>query len=105
MLSVRDLARDLELELLAGDDAADAPVRWGHISELPDPTPWLSGGELLVTDGRGLQGGAGGSGGGPGWACRTRRGRAPTSIASPSTAWRAWASGWASTTTRCPAAS
>ena len=54
MLSVRDLARDLELELLAGDDAADAPVRWVHISELGDPTPWLSGGELLLTTGMGL---------------------------------------------------
>src|SRR4051794_41367790 len=53
MLSVRELARDLELELLAGDDAADAPVRWVHISELADPTPWLSGGELLLTTGRG----------------------------------------------------
>src|SRR3954454_1814991 len=54
MLSVRELARDLELELLAGDDAADAPVRWVHISELADPTPWLSGGELLLTTGMGL---------------------------------------------------
>src|SRR5205807_7760688 len=51
MLTVRDLARDLELPLLAGDDAADAPVRWVHISELADPTPWLSGGELLLTTG------------------------------------------------------
>ena len=31
--------------------SADAPVRWVHISELPDPTPWLSGGELLLTTG------------------------------------------------------
>src|SRR5882724_663930 len=54
MVTVRDLARDLELELLAGDDAADAPVRWVHISELGDPTPWLSGGELLLTTGMGL---------------------------------------------------
>ncbi|HEY3187194.1 MAG TPA: PucR family transcriptional regulator ligand-binding domain-containing protein [Solirubrobacteraceae bacterium] len=59
MLTVRDLARDLELELLAGDDAADAPVRWVHISELPDPTPWLSGGELLLTTGMGLGDAAG----------------------------------------------
>jgi purine catabolism regulator len=26
-------------------------VRWVHISELKDPTPWLSGGELLLTTG------------------------------------------------------
>src|SRR4051794_12444153 len=56
MLTVRELVRDLELELLAGDDAADAPVRWVHISELGDPTPWLSGGELLLTTGLGLDG-------------------------------------------------
>src|SRR5882724_8508243 len=54
MVTVRDLARDLELELLAGDEAADTPVRWVHISELADPTPWLSGGELLLTTGMGL---------------------------------------------------
>ena len=39
------------LELAVGSDGADAPVRWVHISELPDPTPWLSGGELLLTTG------------------------------------------------------
>src|SRR5436190_17205600 len=55
MVTVRDLARDLELELVAGEDAADAPVRWVHISELADPTPWLSGGELLLTTGMGLE--------------------------------------------------
>ena len=27
------------------------PIRWVHITELPDPTPWLSGGELLLTTG------------------------------------------------------
>ncbi|MBV9801837.1 MAG: PucR family transcriptional regulator ligand-binding domain-containing protein, partial [Solirubrobacterales bacterium] len=31
------------------------PVRWVHISELLDPTPWLSGGELLLTTGMQLQ--------------------------------------------------
>ena len=34
-----------------GPKAADAPVRWVHISELQDPTPWLSGGELMLTTG------------------------------------------------------
>src|SRR4051812_10966582 len=51
MLTVRSLVRELGLELTAGEDAADAPVRWVHITELPDPTPWLSGGELLLTTG------------------------------------------------------
>ncbi|HEX2161253.1 MAG TPA: PucR family transcriptional regulator ligand-binding domain-containing protein [Thermoleophilaceae bacterium] len=51
MLTVRDLVDELGLELLSGGDAAEAPVRWVHISELPDPTPWLSGGEMILTTG------------------------------------------------------
>src|SRR3990170_924568 len=39
------------LELASGEDASDSPVRWVHITELPDPTPWLSGGELILTTG------------------------------------------------------
>jgi PucR family transcriptional regulator, purine catabolism regulatory protein len=51
MLTVRGLAAETGLELVTGESAADAPVRWVHISELTDPTPWLSGGELLLTTG------------------------------------------------------
>jgi purine catabolism regulator len=51
MLTVRGLVAEMGLELATGDDGADAPVRWVHISELADPTPWLSGGELLLTTG------------------------------------------------------
>ena len=51
MLTVRGLAVEMGLKLAAGEEGADAPVRWVHISELPDPTPWLSGGELLLTTG------------------------------------------------------
>jgi purine catabolism regulator len=51
MLTLRDLLRDLDLALLAGEGGLDLPVRWVHISELDDPTPWLSGGELLLTTG------------------------------------------------------
>src|SRR5512132_1323345 len=57
MLTVRGLVAEMGLELAAGEQAADAPVRWVHISELPDPTPWLSGGELLLTTGLRLDGG------------------------------------------------
>src|SRR4051794_31895787 len=39
------------LDLVAGQDGAGAPIRWVHASELPDPTPWLSGGELILTTG------------------------------------------------------
>jgi purine catabolism regulator len=55
MLSVRELIGDLDVTLLAGEAQLDAPVRWVHISELPDPTPWLSGGELLLTTGMALE--------------------------------------------------
>ena len=51
MLTVRDLLRDLDVQLLTGERSLHLPVRWVHISELLDPTPWLSGGELLLTTG------------------------------------------------------
>jgi purine catabolism regulator len=51
MLTVRELLRDLDIRLLCGEAATDLPVRWVHISELKDPTPFLSGGELLLTTG------------------------------------------------------
>ncbi|MGZ5323697.1 MAG: PucR family transcriptional regulator [Solirubrobacterales bacterium] len=56
MLTVDSLATELGLELAAGSKAAvGREVRWVHISELPDPTPWLSGGELLLTTGISLK--------------------------------------------------
>jgi purine catabolism regulator len=55
MLTVRELMRDLDVKVLAGEANLDAPVRWVHISELADPTPWLSGGELLLTTGMALE--------------------------------------------------
>jgi purine catabolism regulator len=51
MLTVKGLLDELDLDLAAGTHAAEAPVRWIHISELEDPTPWLSGGELMLTTG------------------------------------------------------
>ncbi len=51
MLTVRELLKDLDVRLVAGDGGVDLPVRWVHITELTDPTPWLSGGELLLTTG------------------------------------------------------
>jgi PucR family transcriptional regulator, purine catabolism regulatory protein len=51
MLTVRDLLGDLDVRLLAGEAGLDLPVRWVHISELLDPTPWLSGGEVLLSTG------------------------------------------------------
>src|SRR4051794_16271958 len=54
MLTVREVLGDLDVEVLAGEANLDVPVRWVHISELRDPTPWLSGGELLLTTGLAL---------------------------------------------------
>jgi PucR family transcriptional regulator, purine catabolism regulatory protein len=51
MLTVRELLRDLDVRLVAGESSLNLPVRWVHISEILDPTPWLSGGELLLTTG------------------------------------------------------
>jgi len=58
MLTVGSLVGDCGLELAAGSDGAERPIRWVHISELEDPTPWLSGGELLLTTGIQLKGAA-----------------------------------------------
>jgi PucR family transcriptional regulator, purine catabolism regulatory protein len=44
----------LALKLVAGAAATDRRIRWVHVSELEDPTPWLQGGELLLTTGMGL---------------------------------------------------
>lgn len=41
----------LKLTVLAGADRLDAAVPWVHTSELDDPTPYLAGGELLLTTG------------------------------------------------------
>src|SRR5450755_329279 len=51
MLTVRELLNELEVRLLTGEATLDLPVRWVHITELLDPTPWLSGGELILTTG------------------------------------------------------
>jgi purine catabolism regulator len=50
-LTVESLIDELGLELASGQESAQAHVRWVHSTELPDPTPWLRGGELLLTTG------------------------------------------------------
>ncbi|MER6006491.1 PucR family transcriptional regulator ligand-binding domain-containing protein [Nonomuraea angiospora] len=49
--TVGDVAQRFGLRVLSGDSALDRPIRWTHLSELADPTPWLQGGELLLTVG------------------------------------------------------
>ena len=53
MITVQDILEisELDLRLLAGHKSTSNPVRWVHISEVPDPTKWLKGGELLLTTG------------------------------------------------------
>ncbi len=50
-LTVEGLISELGLELASGHDSAQTAVRWVHSTELVDPTPWLTGGELLLTTG------------------------------------------------------
>ncbi len=56
MLTVRDIAAlpGLQLGLASGGAGLDNSIRWVHVSELSDPTPWLEGGELLITTGLGI---------------------------------------------------
>ena len=51
MLSVRELLAELHVTVHGGEAGLDGPVRWVHASELLDPTPWLSGGEIMLTTG------------------------------------------------------
>ncbi len=55
-LTVASLIGGLGLSLLSGEETAQAHVRWVHSTELPDPTPWLKGGEVLLTTGLQLDG-------------------------------------------------
>jgi len=48
---------ELSLRLVAGSAGVGRPIRWAHVSELKDPTPFLRGGEVLLTTGLGLKGG------------------------------------------------
>src|SRR4051794_29783928 len=55
MLTVQGLVEEMQLELVVGGEAAEAPIRWVHPTELDDPTPWLAGGELILTTGMRLK--------------------------------------------------
>ena len=55
-LTVESLIAELGLTLVSGLQSAQAHVRWVHSTELTDPTPWLKGGELLLTMGIQLDG-------------------------------------------------
>ncbi|WP_169985347.1 MULTISPECIES: PucR family transcriptional regulator [unclassified Microbispora] len=44
-----DIAQRFRLRVPTGTTGLDRPIRWTHISELADPTPWLRGGEMILT--------------------------------------------------------
>jgi len=46
-----DLAALGEAELVAGRGGLDREVRWAHVVDIPDPLPWVSDGQLLLTTG------------------------------------------------------
>jgi purine catabolism regulator len=55
-ITVRELVElpHLALDVLAGARGLEGLVRWAHVAEVADPTPWLEGGELILTTGLGL---------------------------------------------------
>jgi purine catabolism regulator len=55
-LTVESLIGELGLSLVSGQESAQSHVRWVHSTELADPTPWLKGGEVLLTTGLQLEG-------------------------------------------------
>jgi PucR family transcriptional regulator, purine catabolism regulatory protein len=56
VLTVQDIAElpELQLAVAAGSEGLRSEVSWLHVSELADPTPFLEGGELLLTTGLGV---------------------------------------------------
>src|SRR5699024_11090777 len=45
---------ELGLRVITYPPVEDQSLSWAHVSELQDPTPWLVGGELLLTTGLAL---------------------------------------------------
>ncbi len=56
MLTVEQLTASAEFhcEIVAGATGGGRVISWAHTSELVDPTPWLSGGELVMSTGLAL---------------------------------------------------
>jgi purine catabolism regulator len=46
---------ELQISVVHGGDLLDVELSGAHASEQPDPTPWLAGGELLMSDGLGIE--------------------------------------------------
>lgn len=54
-LTLASLIGELGLTLVSGQESEHAHVTWVHSTELADPTPWLKGGELLLSTGMQLE--------------------------------------------------
>jgi PucR family transcriptional regulator, purine catabolism regulatory protein len=56
VLTIQDIVAmpGLSLSVVAGAEGLRREVTWVHVSELADPTPFLEGGELLLTTGIGV---------------------------------------------------
>jgi PucR family transcriptional regulator, purine catabolism regulatory protein len=52
-ITIQDLVNNphLKTQVLAGNGGLNREVTWAHVCELSDPTPWLNGGELILTTG------------------------------------------------------
>lgn len=57
MVSLRAIVEidDLHISVVHAPDLLDVELSGAHASEQPDPTPWLSGRELLMSDGLGIR--------------------------------------------------
>lgn len=53
-ITIEELAARLDLIPIAGESGLGNEISWAHASELEDPTPWLFGGELLMSTGMGV---------------------------------------------------
>jgi purine catabolism regulator len=56
LLTVERLIDEVGLALASGSQSGQTRVRGVHCTELPDPTPWLTGGELVLSTGAQLGG-------------------------------------------------
>ncbi|SFE80615.1 PucR family transcriptional regulator [Alteribacillus iranensis] len=52
-ITVRELINNphLKTTIIAGTTGLENEVTWAHVCELKDPTPWLTGGEIVMTNG------------------------------------------------------
>ncbi|MGH3357386.1 MAG: PucR family transcriptional regulator ligand-binding domain-containing protein, partial [Nocardioidaceae bacterium] len=53
MTTVRDVCAEARfgLSVAAGESLLDRTVRWATVTELVDPSPFLEGGEIILTTG------------------------------------------------------